>query len=264
VALAVNDPTSLRINRIARAFDASVFRAEVGEANVVELAGKLREKGYLVRILGEGSSGGTIIHPSTVRDPIDTLGAIIKLLSIRTIENVSGEKRGLFEIWCALSNQKSLYREDFTMVDIISSLPAFVTTETISNEAMLNVKTLDHGLLKGKYQKIFMREWEEKKLFFMDNYGILGWRAIAYNGIEEKRGLTDFAEAGRGGLKIEFSGLAGETAAFIWMRSSGTEPVFRIMADAVGPDPKSPLADNNLERTLIEWQRQMVLRADLS
>ena len=251
-ALAVNDPTSLRIDRIAKAFDAGVFRAEVGEANVVELAGKLREKGYLVRILGEGSSGGTIIHPSTVRDPIDTLGAIIKLLSIK-----SGEKRGLFETWCAFSNQTALYREDFTMADIISSLPAFVTTETISNDAILNVKTLDHGFLKGRYQKIFLREWEEKKSFFMETYGISSWDVIAYNGTEEKRGISSFADAGRGGLKIEFSNLAGETVAFIWMRGSGTEPVFRVMADAVGPD-------NSLERTLIEWQRQMTLLSDLS
>jgi len=255
-ALAVNDPTSLRIDRVAKAFGASVFRAEVGEANVVELARKLREKGYLVRILGEGSSGGTIIHPSTVRDPIDTLGAIIKLLSIKT-----GEKRGLFEIWCELSNQKlynqkALYREDFTLADIISSLPAFVTTESVSNDAILNVKTLDHGLLKSKYQEIFLREWEEKKSFFMETYGISSWDAIAYNGTEEKRGISGFADAGRGGLKIEFSNLAGETAAFIWMRGSGTEPVFRVMADAVGPD-------NSLERTLIEWQRQMTLKADL-
>ena len=256
-ALVVNDPTSLRINRIAKVFDACVFRAEVGEANVVELAGKLREQGYLVRILGEGSSGGTIIHPSTVRDPIDTLGAIIKLFLIR-----SGEKRGLFEIWCdllsqKLSNQKAFYRQNFSMADIIFSLPAFVTTETISGDAIINVKSQDHGLLKGRYQKIFTREWEEKKQLLKEKYGISEWRAIAYNGTVEKRGLADFAEAGRGGLKIEFSNLAGEAAAFIWMRGSGTEAVFRVMADAVGPD-------KNLERTLIEWQRHMALESDIN
>jgi len=251
-ALVVNDPTSLRIERIAKAFGASVFRAEVGEANVVELAGKLREQGYLVRIFGEGSSGGTIIYPSTVRDPIDTLGAIIKLLSIG-----SGEKRGLFEIWCALSNQKELYRDEFSMADIISSLPAFVTTETISGDAMINVKTQDHGLLKGRYQKIYSREWEEKKQLLKEKYGISEWHPIAYNGTVEKRDLADFAEAGRGGLKIEFLNLEGEATAFIWMRGSGTEAVFRVMADAVGPD-------NNLERTLIEWQRHMTLESDIN
>ncbi|MDR1804381.1 MAG: phosphatidylglycerol lysyltransferase, partial [Treponema sp.] len=37
-AIAVNDPTSIRIERIAKAFGVDVFRAEVGEANVVGLA----------------------------------------------------------------------------------------------------------------------------------------------------------------------------------------------------------------------------------
>jgi phosphoglucomutase len=234
-----------------------VFRAEVGEANVVELAGKLREKGNLVRILGEGSSGGTIIYPSTVRDPVDTLGAIIKLLSIRSGESGTSEKRGLFEIWCDLSNRKELYRKDFSLSDIISSLPVFITTETISEKALLNVRTQDHGMLKGRYQKIFLREWEEKKSFLLDTYGISNWNAIAYNGIVEKRGIADFAEAGRGGLKIEFLNLAGETIAFIWMRGSGTEPVFRIMADAAGQN-------NDLEQTFIEWQRRMTLESDTS
>jgi phosphomannomutase len=37
------------------------------------------------------------------------------------------------------------------------------------------------------------------------------------------------------------------------MRSSQTESVFRILADA---------PDKNLERMLIDWQRRMVLKAD--
>jgi phosphoglucomutase len=39
------------------------------------------------------------------------------------------------------------------------------------------------------------------------------------------------------------------------MRGSGTEPVFRIMADAEG-------SDKRMERDLIEWQRHLVIRAD--
>ena len=42
IALAVNDPTSMRVARIAEAFGAELFRAEVGEANVVGLARELR------------------------------------------------------------------------------------------------------------------------------------------------------------------------------------------------------------------------------
>ena len=265
VALAVNDPTSLRIDRIAGAFGAEVFRAEVGEANVVGLARKLRKEGYLVRILGEGSAGGTITHPSAVRDPLDTLGAILKLLAIRSGREEDG--MGLFQIWCSFPEQAGIYRDDFSLADIITSLPAFISTGAYTDDALLKVNTADHGLLKDRYQKIFLREWEEKRGILKEQYGITGWKAIAYNGLTEKRGVTGFGEAGRGGLKIEFFRQASqadpsqadsgpdEAFACIWMRGSGTEPVFRVMADVEGSDPEP-------ERFLIEWQRRMVLEAD--
>jgi phosphoglucomutase len=250
-AVAVNDPTSMRIDRIAHAFDASVFRAEVGEANVVSLARKLRNKGYLVRILGEGSAGGSITHPSAVRDPVNTLMALLKLLSIRS----TPERRGFFELWCDLSDQAETYHPDFGLSDIIASLPAFVTTGSYTLEAVLRVRTADHGLLKDRYQKVFLREWEVRKEHLARHYGIAGWEAAAYNGVEERRGIRQFGEAGRGGLRIVFSNRAGNQTASIWMRGSGTEPVFRIMADAEGQDRR-------LERDLIEWQRRMVTEAD--
>jgi phosphoglucomutase len=253
-AVVVNDPTSMRIDRIARAFDVSVFRAEVGEANVVGLARKLRERGYTVRILGEGSNGGTIIHPSAVRDPIDTVMALIKLLALR-----GPGKRGLFEIWCALSDQGEIYSDDFTLADIIASLPAWVTTGVVSPGALLEVKTADHGLLKRRYQKIFLREWETRKeqigILTSNRYGVDGWEASAYNGTEERQGITDFGEAGRGGLKICFLNNAGNRVASIWMRGSATEPVFRIMADVEGQDKR-------MEQELVAWQRRMIAEAD--
>jgi phosphoglucomutase len=250
-AVAVNDPTSMRIDRIARAFDASVFRAEVGEANVVGLARKLRDRGYLVRILGEGSAGGNITHPSAVRDPVNTLIALLKLLSIRSVS----DKKGFFELWCSLSDQAEVYHPDFTLSDIIASLPAFVTTGAYTPEAALRVKTADHALLKDRYQEVFLREWEARKEYLARYYNIAGWEAAAYNGTEEKRGLRRFGEAGRGGLRVVFSNKAGSRTASIWMRGSGTEPVFRVMADAEGQDRR-------LERDLIEWQRRMVTEAD--
>ncbi|MDR2111323.1 MAG: phosphatidylglycerol lysyltransferase [Spirochaetaceae bacterium] len=250
-AVVVNDPTSLRIDRIAQAFDVSVFRAEVGEANVVGLARKLRERGYTARIFGEGSAGGTITHPSAVRDPIDTLLAMIKLLTVRS----EGDRKGFFELWCDLSDQAETYRPDFSLSDVIASLPAFVTTGAYTPEAMLQVKTADHGLLKDRYQRIFLREWEERKERLKARYGISGWEAVAYRGMEEKRGLTHFSGAGRGGLKIIFTNEGCRQIASLWMRGSGTEPVFRVMADAEGPDKR-------LERDLIEWQRRMVREAD--
>ena len=250
-AVAVNDPTSLRVDRIARAFDVEVFRAEVGEANVVGLARKLREQGYRVRILGEGSAGGNITHPAAVRDPINTMLSLIKLLAIRS----EGDRKGFFEIWSSLSGQTGAYRPDFTLADVIASLPAFATTGTYSPEALLQVKTADHGLLKSRYQGIFLREWEEQKGALRNRYGITGWEAAAYTGMEEKRGIADFSAAGRGGLKISFLNREGRSTACIWMRGSATEPVFRVMADVEG-------ADREAERFFINWQRRMVGEAD--
>jgi phosphoglucomutase len=277
-AVAVNDPTSMRIDRIAEAFGVSVFRAEVGEANVVSLARRLREEGYIVRILGEGSAGGNITHPSAVRDPINTVLAIVKLLSLRSRERKSDFlksdfsksgflKPGFFEIWCKRSGQIEKYRDDFTLADIIASLPGFTTTPAYSKDAVLRITTKDHSLLKDRYQQIFLREWEERKEQLKTRFGICGWEAVAYNGLEEKRGLSRFGEAGRGGLKILFlkeggsaGGLAGGTGAgetaYIWMRGSATEPVFRIMADAEG-------ANNQMENYLLNWQRCMIMEADL-
>jgi phosphoglucomutase len=191
-----------------------------------------------------------------VRDPINTVLALVKLLAVRNSTASSGAgKPGLFELWCDLSDQAELYRDDFSLADIIASLPPFVTTGAYAQEAVLKVNTKDHSLLKDRYQKIFLRDWEDRKELFKTRYGIHSWESIAYNGLEEKRGISRFGEAGKGGLKICFRNIEGKASASIWMRGSATEPVFRIMADAEG-------SDKRIERDLIEWQRRMTIEAD--
>ena len=166
-------------------------------------------------------------------------------------------KRGLFEIWCGLSGQIDKYHNEFTIADIIASLPQFVTTAAYHKDACLQIKTDDHVLLKDRYQLIFMREWEQRKDELKTRFNIRGWEAIAYNGTKETRGLKHFGEAGRGGLKILFTDSESVETAYIWMRGSATEPVFRIMADIKG-------SNNQLERYLLEWQRKMIMEADNS
>ncbi|MCL2719950.1 MAG: phosphatidylglycerol lysyltransferase [Treponema sp.] len=277
-AVAINDPTSMRIDRIADAFSVSVFRAEVGEANVVSLARMLREglydnNKYIVRILGEGSAGGNITHPSAVRDPINTVLAIAKMLSVRSNSEFSaGYKPGLFEIWCKFSGQTEKYHEDFSLADIIDSLPPFLSTPAYSPDAIMSVKTQDHALLKDKYQQIFIKEWEERKEELKKRFDICNWEAIAYNGTIEKRGLNRFGDAGKGGLKILFFDRDNREIAYIWMRGSATEPVFRIMADVKtahtpteGRSVKAAGAgmDVQTEKYLLEWQRSMIIKADI-
>jgi phosphoglucomutase len=103
-----------------------------------------------------------------------------------------------------------------------------------------------------------LREWEEQKNELKTRYGICCWEAIAYNGMNEKRNPVKFGEAGKGGFKISFKNSTGRDIAYIWMRGSATEPVFRIMADIEGSGENG----RQFERFLLDWQRRMITDAD--
>jgi phosphoglucomutase len=247
-AVVVNDATSMRINAIARAFDVDVFRVETGEANVVGRAAALREKGCIVRILGEGSNGGNITHPSAVRDPLATLGALLKLLLVR------GD-RGLFEIWMRRSGQIMSNGEDFGIDDILASLPAFATTSVFEPRAALRVKTGDQAALKARYATLFAGEWRKRAAELKARFGVASWEAFATNGQSETRVGADFAASGRGGLRIVLADESGKPRAFLWMRGSGTESAFRIMADVEGGNASD-------EEYLLAWHSALVRAAD--
>lgn len=250
-AVAVNGPTSLRVESIARAFGVTVSRAEVGEANVVNLARTLREQGILVRFLGEGSNGGNITHPAAVRDPLNTVFALIKLLTIVD----TGDKKGLFHLWCTLSGQEHHYHDGFTFADIRRTLPRFVTTSVFEPHAQLKISSTTHSELKQRFRSVFIREWEKGTCPLAREGAVWNWKAVTYNGTRTRELSDDFSVSGNGGLKILFFRDDGLEEAFIWMRGSGTEPVFRIMADVEGDDPEK-------ERALREWFVRMVLEAD--
>ena len=241
-AVAVNCPTSMRIDEIAASLGAKVFRGEVGEANIVNLAAEKRAEGYAVRILGEGSNGGTITHPAAVRDPINTLFAIIKLMTIRE----------LYSLWCKSTGIQE--KENYSLTDILSSIPVYTTTGVSEPRAVLHIETKDHSVLKSRFQKIFEVQYEEKKAFLEEN-GIFSWECCITNGTKEVCGEKDFSKSGKGGLKIKFYDRDSKAAAFIWMRGSGTEPVFRILCDVRGNNPE-------LEHKLLEWETAMLLKAD--
>lgn len=250
-AVAVNCPTSMRIDEIAKAFNAKVFRGEVGEANVVNTARLARKEGYTVRILGEGSNGGTITFPSSVRDPINTIFAFIKLLTIKD----TAEGKGLFHIWCQLSGQEDKYRDDFTLSDVLETLPVYTTTGVSESRAILKISTMDHAKLKGNFQKVFENSFKNGADGLLKKYGISSYKCILTNATTEKVDAKDFSESGKGGLKIQLFENSDKPSAFIWMRGSGTEPVFRIMCDVKGNNPDK-------EKELLAWETQMLLEAD--
>ena len=252
-AVVVNGPTSMVIEKIADYFDARVFRAEVGEANVVSLAAELRRRSYDVRILGEGSNGGNITHPAGVRDPLNTLLSIIRLLSFRDQQ----APFQAFRRWCELRGLPESTARDFSIEEVLSSLPSFSTTSAYEPEALMRISCQDHGVLKTNYEKVFSRQWERKREELKTTYDICSWREVNYEGTTAREGVgPEFrSPEARGGLKIIFSNHRGEDSDFLWMRGSGTEPVFRVLVDSQGED-------SGRHDYLLQWHRSMIAEAD--
>ena len=255
-AVVANGPTSMRTDAICAALGIEMFRAEVGEANVVNLARQKRNEGYTVRIMGEGSNGGNITHPSSVRDPVATVTALLKVLALRDGTGADGTlKKGLFHLWCDASGQGGSYKDDFTLIDVLKTLPGAITTGVSEDRAILRMRTADTGLLKERFQRLFVSEWEQKKADFQKRYGFVSYEADTTNGTEERRNIAGSWNNGSGGLKIRFIDAEGKSKAFIWMRPSGTEPVFRIMCDVAG-------CDGGQEHALLQWERDLLAKAD--
>jgi len=251
VAVVVNDATSLRIEEIASRFDVDVFRSEVGEANVVALAAQLRKRGFIVRILGEGSNGGTIIFPSAVRDPLQTILSILRLCHVKDYEG----KPALWRIWCERNNKP--YNVDADLEEILSELPKWTTTPNSEERAIVKLKTDDHALFKARYEELFKKTFEDHKIELAKRLDAQFWEEINYEGTTEFRGVGKNFRTGkeRGGFKILFKDGSGRPVGFIWMRGSGTEPVFRVMADVKGKNPE-------LETWLLAWHVSLVKKAD--
>ena len=90
----------------------------------------------------------------------------------------------------------------------------------------------------------------------MNKYGISSYKCILTNGTTEREEKDDFSKSAKGGLKIElYEKDAENPAAFIWMRGSGTESVFRIMCDVKGDNAEK-------EKELLEWETKLILEAD--
>ena len=249
-AVVVNGPTSLRIERIAELFGIEVVRTEVGEAHVVNRAQELRLEGVEVRILGEGSNGGTIIHPSTVRDPLSTLGSLLKLLMLPGI----GSNPSPLEIWC---NRVGARKEKMRSVaDLLSSIPAFTTTGAYESRAILKLEIPDHGALKRAYEEMLPEVWRDHGESLKERFDFHSYRVVNYEGLYELPGAGNRDRSGgeRGGLKVIFSDAQAIDLGFIWMRGSGTEPVFRVLADLEG---------NNLagEAELLDFQKMIIIAA---
>ena len=164
----------------------------------------------------------------------------------------------LFQIWCDAAKIANLHvSANVTVADILSTLPKYSTTGTSEERAIMHIKTADHGLLKKNFQKEFEKDWAVKAGIMQKKYGIVSYQAIATNGTKEVKDITDFSVSGKGGLKILFFAdkAKKEPVGFIWMRGSGTEPLFRVLCDVKGQNPDT-------EYRLLNWERELIETAD--
>ena len=240
IAIAVNGPTSLLIDEIAAKLGAEVFRSDIGEANVVTLSERLRERGFTCRVCGEGSNGGNITYPARVRDPMNSLLTFSKLWTID----------GLYD-----RLMKSLGRKPEqapSLWSVIAALPRYITTSAFSKDAVMHIRSTDYNRLKAEYESILGYEGRGRmpKCFSR-------WEVRQYEGSDESVGIGPEHRTpdSTGGLKVQFYDSEDRPAGYLWLSKSRTEPVIRTMVDIKGRDMK-------LHDELLAWQHEMVRRAD--
>ncbi|MFC1537654.1 phosphatidylglycerol lysyltransferase, partial [Gemmatimonadota bacterium] len=247
LAVVVNGPTSGRVQRLAECFGARVFRAEVGEANVIELARQKQQEGCLVPIVGEGSNGGNITHPGQVRDPLSTVLGLIKLLRLDGVLDT-------FRTRLAPVARRELPGELVCLEELARMLPVYSSTGGYEKRSLVQIKTSDHNALKTRYEEIFQQRWSNLAPEFARRLAVTDYSFVNYQGVQEIKGPGGRSGDGRGGFKVLLTDRDGREKGFLWMRGSRTEPVFRVMADvAAGPEQ---------ERYLLEIHREILREAD--
>lgn len=243
MCVVVNGPTSSRVDEIARHFGVEVHRAEVGEANVVALAQDLQRSGRTVPILGEGSNGGIIVPPSTVRDPMST---IIALTLFHAFE--------LDRYTPDFTEENQTPPEADLLADAVSKLPPYTTIETDDPLAKMQVGDTPHGAIKAAYERLLPDRVPVAISILKDAFPVKHQRIWNYEGTRATEGPGNRSGKETGGLRLVFEDEQGHAGASVWMRGSGTEPVFRVLAECRGTN--RPLVEK-----LIRWHRDALTEA---
>lgn len=228
LACAVNGPSSLRLEKLLRPYGVKVFRAEVGEANVLAMAQKLKSEGYAVPISGEGSNGGNILDGATVRDPLMTLLSLLKFSQSRLDDGQTAAERCLQKSGLTMSSQDcSPWEKSFSM------LPKWSTTDAFEGDALMPVPKIEHEDLKSKYETLLQEHFKAESAFWKSK-GVAKLSFFSNEGIQNIPGPGGRPAPGKGGLQIFLLNEQEERMGFLWMRGSGTEPVFRVVVDWSG------------------------------
>ena len=249
MALAANGPSSLRLDVLLKAYDVKVVRAEVGEANVLALAAQLRGEGYNVPMSGEGSNGGNILSPSTVRDPLMTLLSLLKFMALPIKDG--SQLTSAEELLGSSAPEEPTQR----LEAVLKTFPFWTSTDAFEGDALMPVPQIEHDVLKTQYEALLQKHFAEEEEFWT-NMGVHGISFVSNEGTVNISGPGGRPQPAKGGLQLFLLSESGERLGFLWMRGSGTEPVFRVMVDWSG-------STEDYE-TLLACHRQWITESCLS
>ncbi len=291
VAIVANGPTSLRVEEIANVFGATPFRAEVGEANVVTKAEELRAEGWFVPILGEGSNGGNITFPGTIRDPLSTVVSMLRLFAMRPDAEASplphalsalravsahlddnGSRERFSEGTDNSSRDRSSKGGDHATVEaqtpaelfetLYSRLPVWHTTPVTAPEARIEVGAIAHADLKSRVENLLPNGLDAAIQLLEPVAAASHWEIRNFEGTACRIGAGERDPSGdaTGGFAVWFYDEYRRPFAFTWMRGSRTEPLFRVISDVRGI-PRDPAKSGAVLESLHSWFRSMIRTA---
>ncbi|MCA1754101.1 MAG: hypothetical protein LC641_05245, partial [Spirochaeta sp.] len=197
--------------------------------------------------------------------PLLTVGSILSLL-LPPADNAAQTRTRTYTspvaAWCERLNIPPP-AGNIQPTELLDLLPVFNTTGVTEDRAVVQLHTQDYASLKNAYESVFRKEWQRAKNEFHSRYGFSSYEVVNHIGAEERSGEGPSYRQGaaRSGMKILFKDDEGKPAGFIWMRPSGTEPVFRVCADIEGARPADEAELLRVHTELIHRAEELVLRA---
>jgi phosphoglucomutase len=112
-------------------------------------------------------------------------------------------------------------------------LPAWHTTDAFEGDALMPVPKIEHEQLKQNYEQKLAQHFETQPEFWASK-NVSKLEFYSNEGTANISGPGGRPPHSKGGLQVFLVDEKGKKLGFLWMRGSGTEPVFRVVVDWSG------------------------------
>ncbi len=243
--LIVNDASTIALDEICTREKISLFRTEVGEANVVKAMEEAQKKGYTVLLAGEASNGGVIFSPFRVRDPFVTLLILLKALLWPQKLGLGNTAQESFEYLLSAIPQKQitntedkkakiLYPQGLDFAKCYQSLIRHIQHRIEDIQAMLIPETITNNHLsitkKGRTTNTLS---SQSNSLIMQFFIYSNTKKIA---VTPRTSVHSYS---KGGLSVIIKNKkTNSLLAKLWIRPSGTEALVRIIVEVLNGNKK--------------------------